>query len=680
MKPCNLFADKMIFQRNKPISIFGAAQPGEEVAAELAGADGAYAAFAAADENGDFSVTLPALAASFSPYTLKVTGARDSYEFRDILIGEVWCAAGQSNMQFTAGASDGWESWKTEPGCAAVRILTMWDVPDENGFIDRAYLPQKNLAGHFKWTTAEKIGDSEIASAIGLEFALRLCRALDMPVGIVGNGVGGSDIDSWLPREAIEGDGRLLAYAKRRGRYVDASNHNSFGTLNYTQMSGIYNERIAPIGRYRLAGVLWYQGETNLGAFDDALHYEAMLKALIASFRRDFRDERLPIICSHIASHHYGADDTAVACVNEAIDYACGAAGGAYPVPILDIPLDYIAEKPGYYWHPIHPTLKRPVAARMAGVALDAVYGKASPYGFARCKSCEAAGGALRLAFDGAYGGLRSSNGGGVIGFTACGEDGIYYEADAKITGENTVDVRSEYVNEPLAACYGFYNFNDNCTLENGLGLPVLPFRTRREDPAEKRYYQIQRYMGCDHETVFENMFSPVCGLSAYRPAWSAGTVCECRGAEIFFDKEVKSRGASSLRVEYGPCVQAGSLVGISPAIDYVNYRHGLDRYRYLSFDIKNPNGRDIVFCGILFKTAPDTVYRLGVKDAPADFAVAPSDGFRTLTVDLGTGLNRAGQPEDLSPERRKTAYRMQFTFFDAHKGALYLDNIRLHD
>ena len=681
MKLCNIFNDHMMFQQGKPIRIWGSAAPGEEVTAELFSEKDSRIAHGVSGLAGTFLIELDALQASYVPYTLKVSSQEKTAVFHHILIGELWMAAGQSNMQFEAALTKEWDTLKEKLHTSDIRILTVRDTPDIHGYVNRAYEPQENLKG-FTWSVADRPEQVENTSAVGLHVALELEKALKVPVGILDVAVGGSSIESWLARETLENDPVILRHLKKQNRYMDRSNHNTFQNLNFTQMTGIYNERLAPLVNYPFKGVLWYQGESNLGGFEEARYYEHALLTLFTSYRDAFRSPSMPFLCSQLAAHNYAAADRYALCyMNEAIEQACRRDGNACSVVIRDIPYDYVG-KPDYYWHPVHPIIKEPVGKRMARLALYREYGAKKVYGFTGVESCTFSDDEATVVFEPTYGKLAVGKGRDVLGFTVAGEDGVYHEAVGRITGDYTVSVASPYVSRPAHLCYGFYTFNDSCNLTNALGLPVLSFRTEREDAGDKPYYDIQKWTSCDFPRVFENTSEPSFGVSRYRPTWRRGTIFGETGIRLSFHTEDKTQGAASLLVRYEPTGKQGNFIGVSPVIDYRGHAHCLDNFRYLTFDLKNPNQRDILFWGLHIQVNANEVYKVCFRDfdSYSNYVIPPSEQFASYTVDLEKAINAHGDATLLTPAMRKTAHKLQFTFIDKESGCLLMDNIRLHN
>src|SRR5262245_55693664 len=184
-------ADHMVVQRDRPVRLAGTAAPGEAVTATLA----AGKASTKADAKGRWTLALPPLAAG-GPFTLRIAGA-NTLTFADVLVGEVWIAAGQSNMELplqrTKGGSDA-----AALGCSGLRLFTVANRP--------AAAPLTTVRG--EWQACDA-ASAPAFSAAAFYFGRDLHRALGIPVGIVQASVGGTPAEAWTPREALRADPTL---------------------------------------------------------------------------------------------------------------------------------------------------------------------------------------------------------------------------------------------------------------------------------------------------------------------------------------------------------------------------------------------------------------------------------------------------------------------------------------
>src|ERR1035437_9608395 len=189
----SLISDHMVLQQGREIHICGKADPGETIAVSLAG----HAATITADARNHWSVQLPALLAG-GPFTLTVQGKKQII-IKDVMIGEVWIASGQSNMTF---ALEGAEGRATEVPKADYPQIRLFTVPRKI-----ALSPQENtLPARWQICTPD---NAKGFSAVAYFFAREIHRKLNVPVGIVESAWPGTAIEDWIAPEAFQADADL---------------------------------------------------------------------------------------------------------------------------------------------------------------------------------------------------------------------------------------------------------------------------------------------------------------------------------------------------------------------------------------------------------------------------------------------------------------------------------------
>jgi sialate O-acetylesterase len=191
----HILNDHMVLQRDRPIHIWGWATLGERVVVTLADAKRT----AVADAQRRWSVTLPALPAG-GPYTITIAG-RKTIELKDVLIGEVWIASGQSNMTYALKDAAGGAAEVEHSDYAQIRLFT---VPHE---LTTRKHPDVLPA---EWHTCSPDSAKDF-SAVGYYFARDVHRKLGVPVGIIESAWQGSPIEDWIPPSEYESDSNLKA-------------------------------------------------------------------------------------------------------------------------------------------------------------------------------------------------------------------------------------------------------------------------------------------------------------------------------------------------------------------------------------------------------------------------------------------------------------------------------------
>jgi sialate O-acetylesterase len=431
----NIFGDNMVLQRNAEVRIWGWANPSEQIKLVSSWNRKEYKVMANDAGNWEFTVET---AEAGGPYTILIKG-RDEVVLHNVLLGEVWVCSGQSNMEMSAswGIDNGEEEMKNATN-GAIRFFT---VPQLT-----ASTPQDNLGGSWTESTPESM---KYFSAVGYFFAKRLREELkDVPVGLISSSWGGTPAEIWIPEEVVQQDAVLLESAiKLNGQEYEPC-----------QPGRAYNAMISPFVGYRMAGVLWYQGESNVGS----LVYDKTLSALIRSWRRAW-EEDFPFYFVQIAPYKTGRNTVANVLIRDAQRKVLAAVPDTAMVVISDVS-DTID---------IHPKDKKTVGIRLANLALVQRYKKSttlvnSPLfsGMLIDKN------KVFISFD--YSDGLFFKGGKSSQFELAGKDGIFYSAVAMIENEQVI-LTSKKVVCPLSVRFAWGNTLQS-DLFNKANLPASCF------------------------------------------------------------------------------------------------------------------------------------------------------------------------------------------------------------
>lgn len=444
LKLAPAFSDHMVLQRDKPIVIWGEAAPNAAVDVTLGDAKQE----ATADAAGHWRLSLKPQPASVEPRVLKVTSAGKDVIVNDVLVGDVWLCAGQSNMQMGLGDAEGGKADAKDVGkLTRLRLLTVPKKPS----------PQPVTTFDAKWQTCSP-GSASTFPAVGFYFGRDLLADPAMagvPVGLIDVSVGGTAVEAWASKEAVAG-------FKPTDLMLSL-----FGIAPST----LYNGMIAPLAPLPVAGALWYQGESNAGKPE---LYPPLLTAMIADWRKRFDDPALPFLIVQLPAF----TDTHFLWIREA------QAKVAREVPKVAMAVT-IDTTDGF---DLHPKEKREIGRRLSLLARRIVLKQDVLAAGPKFKAAAVEGAAIRLTFDTAGDGLASRGAAGVKGFSVAGEDGVYRFADAAIDGD-TVVVKSGAVPRPKTARYAWAGIPE-ATLTNRSGLPVGPFRT---DDQPRSNVEVQR-------------------------------------------------------------------------------------------------------------------------------------------------------------------------------------------
>ncbi len=494
----HFFAEHMVLQRDRELPVWGWAEAGEEVKVSL----GERRGMARAGADGKWMVRLEAQPFSKVGLTLRVEG-RNVVEVGDVLLGDVWLCSGQSNMDISLG------------GCDAAADIAAAELPMIRHFRSEyhfASAPANDVVG--RWSVCGP-GSAAGFSAVGFYFARRVQQETGVPIGLLTNAVGGTNIELWMAPETLMNTPVLAPYAvqmreslaRYRGELAEAlpALEGWTAAARAAQGSGqelplppewpdfpfgeraarprcvtLHYGHVAPLVPMALRGVLWYQGENNA----DGTLYQEKKAAMVGDWRKWFGDAELPFYFVQLAAWQKPSEDPGDLGWGRIRDVqrrclAIPHTGMAVAVDIGD------AED-------IHPKNKADVGERLALWALAKTYGQAGLVcSGPLLERVAVEAGAMRVFFSSVGGGLMVGRkvgraatvedvGGRLQRFALAGEDGKWHWAEAAIEGE-TVVVRSGEVARPVAVRYAG-GFNPaGCNLYNREGLPASPFRSDAE-------------------------------------------------------------------------------------------------------------------------------------------------------------------------------------------------------
>lgn len=441
-----IFGDHMVLQRNAFIALWGRAEPGEKIDFSAEWDEMNLSIFA--DTRGRWRIEIPTPEAG-GPYEIKIEG-NNLIILKDILIGEVWLASGQSNMEWPLNRSKfGPEILKTvnEP---QIRVFQVEKAP--------ASSPRFDCKG--SWALANPTS-LENFSAVAYHFAKELQIELGVPIGIIHSSWGGTPAEAWMSRGQLEEVANFKPYLDKYDEAVRTfrSNSQASNPTYYRNPTCLYNAMIAPIIPFEIRGVIWYQGESN--RYDPQLYHD-LFPALIQNWRQEWQ-RNLPFLFVQLAPYKY-AEPMVGAGLREAQLQT------ALQVPKTGMVVSNDVGNPD----DIHPTDKRTIGHRLALHALSQTYGKdilASGPVFESSVREEAK---LTLNFQDNTSPLRLQSG---QYFEIAGADQVFHAAEVKKTGDYSLQLSSEAVSEPMAARYAFSNAAE-ASLFNQADLPASPFRT----------------------------------------------------------------------------------------------------------------------------------------------------------------------------------------------------------
>jgi sialate O-acetylesterase len=477
-----VLADHMVLQQEMPVPIWGMADPGEKVTVTF----GSQTQTATADGAGKWKVALKALKASDQPAKLTITG-KNTISLNDILVGEVWVCAGQSNMEMgiknVKNASE-------EVAAAQHPQLRLFTVPKRTAAqLQSDILPKGQEAKWLECTpTNIVVGEWNGFSAVGYFFGRDLHQALHVPVGLIHTSWGGTPAEAWTPTSYLQKESDLQPivertekapenYQKQLARWQAAADKAKADgkapprkptdpAQDPNLAAVLYNGMVAPIVPYAIRGATWYQGESNASR---AYQYRKLLPTMIQSWRDAWGEPNMSFLIVSLANYQDvskepGDSDWAELREAQAMTAAMPHNGQALAIDLAD------ADNP----RDIHPKNKQDVGRRLTLVALAKTYGQNIAYSGPEYESAKIEGNKVRISFRHAEGMKTKAD--SVKGFQIAGEDHKWHWADAKIDGKSII-VSSPEVEKPAAVRYDWSN-NPEGNLINKAGLPAAPFRT----------------------------------------------------------------------------------------------------------------------------------------------------------------------------------------------------------
>ncbi len=505
------FVDHAILQRRMPVPVWGWSTPGDTITVQFAG----QSLTTKADVQGRWQVRLEPMEANRESQVLTVSNGSSEITVQGILVGEVWLASGQSNMDWLASKSNCRD-------LANQLARSEQEVPIREYTADTgsSLFPQDQTTSAEGWKSSKVAGSF---SALALAFSWELYQELDVPIGILRSSHGATPIETWTSYAGFASQADVEAIALRVRESDPTTDEGKQALKVYVQtlrdwqkesaellsrggaplprpsLPGIaddwkgatrmFNRKIQPLAPYAMRGVIWCQGESNS---NDGKIYAAKMAALVEGFRIAWDQPDLPFYFTQLQC--YGEPD-----VNQV-----GFGDLREAQTLFFRNSDHVGMVAQHDLNPaspggIHPFNKLDPGKRLARWALALDYGVDLPYVGPLYESHEVEGDTVRVRFQ-----QRGPGGGLMVGskgmesaarenpeafvepaiatpgeplqhFRLAGEDKIWHPAVAEIDGE-TVVVRSAAVSEPVGVQYAYFNSPIGANLYNEAGLPAVPF------------------------------------------------------------------------------------------------------------------------------------------------------------------------------------------------------------
>jgi sialate O-acetylesterase len=479
-----LIGDHAVFQRDVAFPVIGKADPDSEVVVKWQGKD--FKAKAGAD--GKWLVWLDPSPANEKGQILRVTSGTNSIEVSDILIGEVWLASGQSNMEWKLKqiGAQSLEAEKAED--PLLRLVGISHSP--------AHDPSDSVKTTWNLTTK---GSALNFSAVAYFFGRELRKDLKVPVGLIQSAVGGTPAEAWTPLDFLKSDAAFAKAVNDRDEYPnwypklvakyerDELAYNlavkeaektggkppkkprapHAPDKNPNLASVLWNGMIHPLVPYPIRGVIWYQGESNAYRADV---YEKLLTGMIGFWRKAWEQGDFPFLIVQLTDFNYN-EDGATGVKWAQLRDAQSAVADHVPQTGLAVTLG-LGDPEN-----IHPNRKMEVGERLALWAKKIAYGKDVVCQGPVFDSVKYSGGEAIVSFLPLTGGLKSSDQKEVGGFAVAGSDKQFKPAQVRLD-KNQVILKSSEVANPAFVRYAWCNRPADANLTDESNLPARPFRT----------------------------------------------------------------------------------------------------------------------------------------------------------------------------------------------------------
>lgn len=444
-----IIGSNMILQRSRPVAIWGKADAGKKVVVEFAG----QKATARASKDSTWTVWLNPMDANATGRRLTVKCGHESLIYNNVVVGEVWLASGQSNMEYSMRRHKAFQ-----PPMKG-KDLSIEEMAKPQNPMIRVYVSDRKKQQPWAEASGESLPQ---VSTVGYYFVKQLQDSLHIPVGVITAALGGTCIENWAPREAWLQEPAFAEEINRTGK------------LDGQGIGQWYKQILLPVIPYSVRGCLWYQGENNCGS--GQTRYACKFKTLVDWWRKEFANADMPfyyvLLAPHIYSdreHRHPVRPTTAETLpmfREEQKAVRSLVPNTEYVTVSDL-VDNLRD--------IHPSYKWTVGQRLARIALAKDYGMNVAYKAPEVESVRRNGAKLDVTFANVGNGLVTYDKKRVSWFEVAGDDGVFRPAVADIKSANTVQVYNHYVPAPRYVRLGWHETAEP-NLANSEGLVVVPF------------------------------------------------------------------------------------------------------------------------------------------------------------------------------------------------------------
>lgn len=520
VRPAHIFASNMVLQRDKPVRIWGKADPNEIIKIEFA----EQVKTTVANLEGDWLSYLDAMRSNVQMQDMKISGKGNSVLFKNVLVGDVWVLGGQSNMEFDLARIFHGDAEILSANFPSIRLMT---IPSSANL-----LPQKDFEpinefdnwyerydkkGYWFTCSPETV---PTFSGLGYIFGRRLFMASQVPIGLIDLSLGGTTVEAWLspttlnkmpengfllkqwndkvaafnPEEDLKE--KIKNWEKRTSANIKeghepapkpvAASPNPALDRNFPGSS--YTGMVAIIAGLTVKGIVFHQGYNN--ALEDSRPklYDLNFKALIKDWRETFNDMTLPfgIIELSAGGEPQTLDNYEVTMLDAAPYIREGQFNAFQSLSNTGFVCSYDQQ---VNW--FHPQKKKEAGERMARWALSTQYGLHLDWEPAICTGVERLKNKIIISFNKQ---VKTSDDRPIEGFSIAGTDRHFFPAKAAyvkiqndkgqtVYNKNKIEVDNSLCGDPVELRYAWARnplgnlVNANCPI-----IPVPLFRTDNWD------------------------------------------------------------------------------------------------------------------------------------------------------------------------------------------------------
>jgi len=473
IKANKYFQDNMLIQQDMPITVWGTGKHKEKVTVSLCGTTKTTKV----NNLDDWEVVLSPKQASNKPCYLTV----NDQTFENIVFGELWIAAGQSNIVFKLKQTDTYQEFENYSDSKLRLLRHEMQVPLQGKYKAKHFLKSnENDFFSYQWQPSQAKAKSQAQfSAVGWHFGRELRQALDVPVGVIQLAVGGSSMAEWMRLKTLQANPETkgvvndwpihdMVSAAHYKRFKKSFNPE-FTLDNYEKYSGdvrhltepsfLFDAGVKALKKVAFRGVVWYQGESNSGRPQD---FQLLFPMLVKDWREHFNNSEFPFYYVQLPSFKAKTWPQVRAAQEQALKNI--------PNSEMVVTLDLGANKN------IHPKDKQPIGERLANLALSQTYGRQILWQSPRPIGHKVKSNQLVLTYAHVGKGLKSSAK-HIKGFEVFTEKEGFQPYLARLTAQDTI-ILSELPTDATKLRYAYKPFaKAEITLTNSAGLPAAPFQ-----------------------------------------------------------------------------------------------------------------------------------------------------------------------------------------------------------